>query len=88
MKLLPEFLNKANKNFYNKQSSSEYNSITPELQEMISQMYSDIPKYYYYTIDEMPNLSSYNVSYSKEEFENFERSFDENVSSLGNTIHR
>lgn len=74
---LPELLDKANKNFYNKQGSEEYESVIPEMQDMIDRMYSNIPSYNYYGIDEMPNLSSFNVNYTKESFNEFEKNFVE-----------
>lgn len=74
---LKEFLDKSNKNFYNKQGSAEYSSMIPEIQDMIDQMYKNIPSYNYYNIDEMPNLDSYNVNYSSEAFKLFEKNFNE-----------
>lgn len=87
---LPEFLDKANKNFYNKQGSEEYESLIPEMQDIIDRMFKNIPAYNYYNIDEMPNLSSFNVSYTANSFKEFEKNYQSRHSEIENAqvMHR
>lgn len=78
---LPELLDSANKNYYNKQASGEYSSLIADIQSMVDKMYN-IPSCNFYGIDEMPNLSSYNIEYSSESFEEFKKSYNEKHSEI------
>jgi len=68
-----EFNELARKNREMKFGSMEYNSLLPDLQIMINNMYGKlIPSFNYVTDSHLcPNLESYNVHYNDEDFKEF-----------------
>ncbi len=75
-----ELLDIANKNYSNKQGTEEHSSLLPEMQHMISQMYTKIESYnYVYNVRLLPNLEGYNVHYDAEKFKALERDFSQKM---------
>lgn len=78
-----ELLDKANKNFEQKQGMEEHSSLLPEIQDMISQMYSKIEEYNYVLDGNLlPDLGEYNVHYDSLKFRALAQSLSERTAEV------
>lgn len=73
-----ELLDEARKNFNNKLGNEEHGSLLPQMLDMIDTMYPGIPLYNFpLSKEECPDLSEYNVHYSRDEFAKFMRNHEQ-----------
>ena len=79
-----ELLIEAKKNLMQKKGNEEYNSLLPEMLNMIDEMYPGIPLYNFPSEEECPDLGEYNVHYDRAGFEVFRRDHSERQNNVIN----